>query len=243
VIFWLVIIVGFIAQMIDGTLGMAYGVTSNSFLLSLGFLPAVASAAVHTAEIFTTAVSGASHLKLGNVDKRLFIDLAVPGTATAVIGAYTLVNFPTEQIKVIVTIYLIVMGAVIMLRSFGKNLIMRRINRKVLAGIGGFVDAVGGGGWGPVVTSTLIADGEDPKKAIGSVNLAEFFVTISQSTTFYVLMGISNLDVIVGLLIGGVVAAPLAAYLCRKAPTKTLMMMVGILIIFLNVRTLLGMIT
>jgi uncharacterized membrane protein YfcA len=243
VIFWLVIIVGFIAQMIDGTLGMAYGVTSNSFLLSLGFLPAVASAAVHTAEIFTTAVSGASHLKFGNVDKRLFIDLAVPGIIMAVIGAYTLVNFPTGQIKGIVMIYLIVMGAVIVLRSFGKNLIMRKINRKVLAGIGGFVDAVGGGGWGPVVTSTLIADGEDPKKAIGSVNLAEFFVTISQSTTFYVLMGISNLDVIVGLLIGGVVAAPLAAYLCRKAPTKTLMMMVGILIIFLNVRTLLGMIT
>jgi hypothetical protein len=236
----IILVVGFIAQMIDGTLGMAYGVTSNSFLLSLGFLPAAASATVHTAEIFTTAVSGASHFKLGNVDKKLFKSLVIPGSVAAVFGAYVLVNFPTELITNIVSFYLIIMGAIIMLRAFGINLLMKKIDRKILAGIGGFVDAVGGGGWGPIVTSTLIANGENPKKAIGSVNLAEFFVTITQAATFYTLIGIAYPEAIIGLLIGGVIAAPIAAYVCKKAPAKPLMIAVGILIIFLNVRKLLG---
>jgi len=232
------LIIGFIAEIIDGTLGMAYGVTSNSFLLSLGFMPAVASATVHTSEIFTTLASGISHLKIGNVDKKLFASLVIPGSITAIIGAYVLVNFPTEIIKKIIALYLILMGNVIILRALGKNIFFRKINRKVLAGIGGFLDAVGGGGWGPVVTSTLIANGEDPKKTIGSVNLSEFFVTITQSATFFLLIGLTNLEIILAFIIGGLIAAPLAAYLCKKIETKILMIIVGILIIILNIRTL-----
>jgi uncharacterized membrane protein YfcA len=234
-----IFIVGFLAQLIDGALGMAYGVTSNSFLLSLGFAPAVASATVHTAEVFTTLASGISHLKLGNVDKKLFINLALPGSLTAIIGAYLLVNFPTGIIKDLVAVYLILMGGVIILRGFGRNIFFRKVNVRLLAGIGGLLDAMGGGGWGPVVTSTLIANGEDPKKTIGSVNLSEFFVTITQSMTFFILLGIVKPEAVIALLIGGVVAAPLAAYICRKAPTKTLLILVGLLIITLNISTLL----
>lgn len=234
-----IFIVGFLAQLIDGALGMAYGVTSNSFLLSLGFAPAVASATVHTAEVFTTLASGISHLKLGNVDKKLFINLALPGSLTAIIGAYLLVNFPTGIIKDLVAVYLILMGGVIILRGFGRNIFFRKVNVRLLAGIGGLLDAMGGGGWGPVVTSTLIANGEDPKKTIGSVNLSEFFVTITQSMTFFILLGIVKPEAVIALLIGGVVAAPLAAYICRKAPTKTLLILVGLLIIALNTSTLL----
>jgi uncharacterized membrane protein YfcA len=234
-----IIIVGFLAQLIDGTLGMAYGVTSNSFLLSLGFAPAVASATVHTAEIFTTLASGLSHLKLGNVDKKLFVNLALPGSLTAVVGAYLLVNFPTGMVKDLVAVYLVLMGGVIILRAFGRNVFFRKVNVRLLAGIGGLIDAVGGGGWGPVVTSTLVANGEDPKRAIGSVNLSEFLVTITQSATFFMLLGFVKPETVIALLIGGVAAAPLAAYLCRKAPTKTLLVLVGLLIVILNFKTLL----
>jgi uncharacterized membrane protein YfcA len=131
------------------------------------------------------------------------------------------------------------MGGVIILRGFGRNIFFRKVNVRLLAGIGGLLDALGGGGWGPVVTSTLIANGEDPKKTIGSVNLSEFFVTITQSATFFILLGIVKPEAVIALLIGGVVAAPLAAYICRKAPTKTLLILVGLLIITLNIRTLL----
>jgi hypothetical protein len=237
-LFTLVLIVGFIAQIIDGSLGMAYGVTSNSLLLSLGFMPAVASATVHTAETFTTLVSGLSHLKLGNVDKKLFFNLAVPGSVTAILGAYILVNFPTGIIKDLVAVYLLLMGGVIILRVFGKNIFFRKVNTEALAGVGGLLDAMGGGGWGPIVTSTLIANGEDPKKAIGSVDLSEFFVTITQSATFFFLIGVTRPEAILALIIGGVIAAPLAAYICKKAPTKTLLIVVGLLIIALNIRTL-----
>jgi uncharacterized membrane protein YfcA len=233
------LLVGFLAEMVDNTLGMAYGVTSNSFLLSFGLAPAVASATVHTAEVFTTAVAGVSHLKFGNVDKKLFLNLVIPGAVAAAFGAYFLVNFPIGIVSKAVSVYLVIMGVLIILRAFGKVLISRRINRKVLAGLGGFLDAVGGGGWGPVVTSTLIANNEDPKRAIGSVNAAEFFVTVTEALVFCTLMGIRYPEVVAGLLAGGVVAAPIGAYVCKKAPTRPLMIAVGLLIIFLNLRRLL----
>jgi uncharacterized membrane protein YfcA len=233
------LMVGFLAEMVDNTLGMAYGVTSNSFLLSFGLAPAVASATVHTAEVFTTAIAGVSHFKLGNVDKNLFMNLVIPGVAMAAFGAYFLVNFPTEIVSKVVSVYLVIMGVLIVLRAFGRVLISRKINRKVLAGLGGFLDAVGGGGWGPVVTSTLIANNEDPKKTIGSVNAAEFFVTVTEALVFCTLMGIRYPEVVAGLLAGGVVAAPIGAYVCKKAPTRPLMIAVGLLIIFLNLRKLL----
>ncbi|MEM3951822.1 MAG: sulfite exporter TauE/SafE family protein [Nitrososphaerota archaeon] len=163
----MIFVFGFFAELIDGSLGMGYGIISNSLLLSLGLSPALASATVHTAEIFTTLASGVSHFKFGNVDKKLFIDLVVPGLFSAVIGAYFLVNFPSTIIRKLVSFYLIIMGGVIILRAFKINIFFKKVNVKSLACVGGFLDAVGGGGWGPIVTSTLIANGQNPKKIIG----------------------------------------------------------------------------
>jgi uncharacterized membrane protein YfcA len=235
-----VALVGFIAELIDGSIGMAYGVSSNSFLLTLGLAPAVASATIHTAEVFTTLASGVSHLKVGNVDRNLFKKMVIPGCLMASIGAYVLVNFPSGLIRPLVNLYLGAIGIVILFRVFNVNLIMRKVNRSVLAGIGGFMDAVGGGGWGPIVTSTLIADGEDPVKTVGTVNLTEFFVTICESAVFIALMGFQNLHLVVALIIGGIVAAPVGAIVCRKAPRRVLMTLVGCTIIVLSIRGLLA---
>jgi len=236
--FVLALLVGAFAQFVDGALGMAYGVTSNSFLLAVGLTPAIASASVHTAEVFTTLASGISHFRAGNVDKKLFKRLVVPGCICASVGAYLLVEIPGWFVKPVVNIYLCIMGVVVLLRAFNVNLVMRKINNPCLAGIGGFMDAIGGGGWGPIVTSTLIAEGNDPVKVIGSVNLAEFFVTLCESLTFFTLLGLQNLHIILGLIVGGVVAAPLGAVVCKRIPRKYLMLIIGILIMFLSVRRL-----
>lgn len=227
-------IFGFAAELIDGMLGMGYGVTLNSLLLSLGLTPAYASAAVHTSEVFTTLASGVSHLKFGNIDKKLFVNLMVPGTLFAVLGAYILVNFPSGLLRKLVSLYLLFMGGIVILRAFGKNIFFKRVNAKILAAIGGLLDAMGGGGWGPIVTSTLIAGGNDPKKTVGSVNLAEFFVTISQILTFIALIGLVSPMLILALIPGGIVAAIISSYLCSKTPTKPLMILVGALIFTLN---------
>ncbi|MFB0518000.1 MAG: sulfite exporter TauE/SafE family protein, partial [Acidobacteriota bacterium] len=152
------IIVGFIAQIIDGALGMAYGVSSNSFLLSIGIPPAAASASVHTAEVFTTFVSGVSHWKFGNVDKKLFKKLLIPGIIGGVLGAYVLTSIPGKTIKPFIGAYLLIMGLMILLKAF-KKIKEKRVETKIipLATAGGFFDAIGGGGWGPIVTSTLMA--------------------------------------------------------------------------------------
>ncbi|MEM2352438.1 MAG: sulfite exporter TauE/SafE family protein [Thermoproteota archaeon] len=231
-------IFGFAAELIDGMLGMGYGVTLNSLLLSLGLTPAYASAAVHTSEVFTTLASGVSHLKFGNIDKKLFVNLMVPGTLFAVLGAYILVNFPSGLLRKLVSLYLLFMGGIVILRAFGKNIFFKRVNAKILAAIGGLLDAMGGGGWGPIVTSTLIAGGNDPKKTVGSVNLAEFFVTISQILTFIALIGLVSPMLILALIPGGIVAAIISSYLCSKMPTKTLMILVGALILTVNLRNL-----
>jgi uncharacterized membrane protein YfcA len=231
--------VGFFAQLIDGVCGMGYGVISTSFLLFITKLtPSIISAIVHTAEVPISLTSGLSHFKFGNVDKKLFKSLVIPGCIAAVLGVYLLVSLPLWFIQPAINFYLIIMGCIILLRAFGINLFMRKINRVLLGCLGGFIDSLGGG-WGPVVTSTLIANGEDPKKTIGSVNLSEFFITITQSATFFLLIGLINLNIIIAFLIGGLIAAPLGAYLCKRIDTKILMIIVGILIIFLNIRTFL----
>lgn len=239
---WFFIIVGFIAQLIDGSMGMGYGVISNSFLLGLGLPPAAASASIHTAEIFTTGVSGLSHHKLKNIDKNLFKRLLIPGVIGGVIGAYLLSNIDGNYLKPYIAIYLLAMGALILWKSFKKITIIQEMPpaKKIvpLGLVGGFFDAIGGGGWGPLVTSTLVARNRDPHLIIGSVNAAEFFVTLAQSITFILAIGLIHWQIIAGLLLGGVIAAPLAAYLCKKMPTKTLMALVGVLIIILSVRTI-----
>lgn len=234
------VIVGFVAQMIDGALGMAYGVSSTTFLLSVGVPPAAASASVHIAEIFISGVSGLSHLRLGNVDSRLLKRLVVPGVVGGILGAYLLTSIPGDKIRPFISIYLLVMGLVILWKALRAQQSHKKTESRLipLGLIGGFFDATGGGGWGPIVTSTLVARGHNPRSAIGSVNLTEFFVTVAESATFVAIMGVVHWQIILGLIIGGVLAAPLAAYVCQRLPARTLMLILGTLIICLSVRAI-----
>lgn len=240
----LFIVVGFAAQMIDGALGMAYGVSSNTFLLSLGIPPAAASASVHMAEVVTTGISGISHWQLGNIDWRLIRRLLIPGVIGGVIGAYLLTSIDGDIIKPYIAAYLLIMGGVIIYKAF--TMIPRKKPDQyygprisILGFIGGFCDAVGGGGWGPVVTSTLVARGKNPLITIGSVNFTEFFVALGQSILFVIALSFGEYwKIIIGLLIGGAIAAPIAARLAQKIPVKTLMIIVGTVIILLSLRTI-----
>ena len=241
----LYVLVGFIAQMIDGALGMAYGVSSNTFLLSLGIPPAAASASVHMAEVVTTGISGFSHWRLGNVDWKLVRRLLIPGVIGGVAGAYLLTSIDRDMVKPYIAAYLLLMGVVIIYKAFtikprDKPDEYHGPRISWLGLLGGFCDAIGGGGWGPVVTSTLVARGKYARTTIGSVNFSEFFVTFSESVVFVFTLSLSEYwQIILGLLIGGAIAAPFAARMTRNLPLKTLMIMVGILIIILSIRTIL----
>ena len=233
------ILVGFLAQMIDGALGMAYGVSSTSLLLTMGISPAAASASVHAAELLTTGVSGIFHLKFGNVDKAVLKKLLIPGVIGGGLGAYVLSEISSTVIKPLVAVYLIIMGGIILWKAFRKIEPGEAKTRLIPLGlVGGFFDAIGGGGWGPIVTTTLVARGKEPRFAVGSVNLAEFFVTLSESFVFILTIGLVHWKIIVGLMIGGVLAAPLAAFVCSRIPRRPLMCMVGSLIIAVSLRTL-----
>lgn len=240
---WAFILVGFAAQMIDGALGMAYGVSSTTILTSLGVPQKFASAAVHASEVVTTGISGLSHWRAGNVHFDLAKQLVLPGVLGGVIGAYLLSNFEGDIIKPFVAVYLILMGLIVIFRAF-RRLVPREVRSWLLplALGGGFMDAVGGGGWGPIVTSTLVARGNAPRFTVGSVNATEFFVTLSQSITFVIALGSGEFlkygTIILGLLIGGVMAAPLAAFAASRLPHRPFMLLVGVLIVLLNVRTL-----
>ncbi|MDN5360002.1 MAG: uncharacterized protein PWQ84_1065 [Thermotogaceae bacterium] len=241
--FWLFVIVGFFAQIVDGALGMAYGVTSNSMLLGLGVPPAISSASVHFAEIFTTLISGVSHFKLGNVDKVLFKQLLIPGIIGGVLGAYLLTQIPSNIIKPIIGVYLGLMGVRILMKVFRSNgkmreFFVRKRHFFTLGLLGGFFDAMGGGGWGPIVTTTLVADGKSPRHTVGSVNASEFFVTVAEVAAFLTLLSQFNWYVIGGLIVGGGCAAPLAAFFTKKIKPKVLMIILGILIIVLSIRTI-----
>ena len=238
------VLVGFIAQMIDGALGMAYGVSSNTFLLSLGIPPAAASASVHMAEVVTTGISGFSHWKLGNVDWKLVRRLLIPGVLGGMAGAYILTSIDGEIIKPYIAAYLLFMGGLIVYKAFTiqprkKPDEYHGPRVSWLGVIGGFCDAIGGGGWGPVVTSTLVAGGKYARTTIGSVNFSEFFVTLAQSVVFVFTLSFADYwQVILGLLIGGGIAAPLAARMTRQLQLKALMILVGTLIIILSIRTI-----
>jgi hypothetical protein len=237
--FYLYVIVGFTAQMIDGALGMAYGATSTSFLISTGVPPAVASSGVHVAEVFTTGISGFSHWKMGNVDKSLFKKLVIPGMVGAGLGAFVLSSFDGKIIKPYVSAYLLILGVIVLSRSFRKTIIFRKVKRiPVLAVFGGFVDASGGGGWGPVVTTTLLSTGSIPRYTIGTVNAVEFLVALTASGVFSIMIGLSLWPVILGLILGGSFAAPLGAYVCHKIPVRPALVVVGLLIIFLSLNNL-----
>lgn len=237
--FFIFVAGGFVAQLIDGSLGMAYGVSASTFLMSFGVPPAAASASIHTAEIFTSGISGLSHLKFRNVNKKLFRSLLIPGVLGAVAGAYILTSFESYNniIRPIVAVYTLILGVIIIRKAIvARNQKKKTKNIPALAAFGGFMDSVGGGGWGPIVASTLIAKGRSPRYTIGSVNLAEFFISFSSSLTFFATLGISYLQIIAGLVIGGSIAAPLAAYLTHRLPLKRMMLVVGVVIVLVSIR-------
>ena len=231
--FWSAVTVGFFAQVVDGALGMAYGVTATTFLLATGASPATASASVHIAEIFTTGVSGISHAKFGNVNKELFVRLLIPGILGGISGAILVTYIDGAVFKPYISAYLLLLGIYILSKAFRPFRLRTQAPRHVgkLALFGGFVDAAGGGGWGPVVTSTLVGSGNDPRTTIGSVNFAEFFLTLAGATVFTLLMENNTWVIIVGLVFGGLFAAPFAAVLCKKLHARTLLILVGVLII------------
>lgn len=234
--FWSAVAVGLLAQAIDGALGMAYGITSTSFLLAAGTPPAVASASVHIAEVFTTGVSGIAHIRLGNVSRQLFLRLLVPGAAGAAIGAWLVSTIDGALLKPVISAYLLLMGLYI-LGKVVRRVVPRRDEPKhvgKLALAGGFVDAVGGGGWGPVVTTTLVGTGRDPRTTIGSVNLAEFFLTFITAGVFTALVPTTPWTTVAGLVVGGLFAAPFAALMTRRLHTRTLLVLVGSLIVAIS---------
>ncbi|MBX9642617.1 MAG: sulfite exporter TauE/SafE family protein [Novosphingobium sp.] len=227
------ILVGFAAQLIDGALGMAFGVISNTLLVGvMGVPPALASQRVHVVECFTTATSGISHLLHGNIDKRLFFRLLVPGVIGGVVGAYVLSNLDADVVKPFVLLYLSGIGIYLLVRGiFWPPKIREAKLIEPLGLAGGFLDAVGGGGWGPVVTSNLLIQGADPRKVVGTVNAVEFFLTVTVSAAFIYHLGFADLaGATLGLLIGGLLAAPLGAWAAKHFNPKTMLILVGVVL-------------
>ncbi|UFH35926.1 sulfite exporter TauE/SafE family protein [Flavobacterium acetivorans] len=232
--------IGVFAQLVDGTLGMGYGATSTSFLLAYGVPPVVSSTGVHVAEMFTTGVSAISHHKFGNINKKLVRHLLIPGVLGSITGAYLLSNvIDGEVVKPFIAVYMIALACIIIRKAMKKNIIKKKTKKLgVLASFGGFMDSVGGGGWGPIVTSTLLGRGRNPRYTIGSVNAAEFAVSFASGITFMLFGGIQGWQVIIGLILGGVIAAPIAAILVNKIKRQPMMILVGVLIIILSLKTL-----
>jgi uncharacterized membrane protein YfcA len=224
------IAVGFAAQLVDGAVGMAFGVIANTLLVAvLGVAPALASQRVHLVECFTTATSGISHLVHGNINRRLFLRLLVPGVIGGVLGAYLLTSIDASVIKPFVLIYLAAIGIYLLVRGLLYPPRIREARLIAPLGlVGGFLDAAGGGGWGPVVTSNLIVQGAEPRKVIGTVNAVEFFLTVTVSLAFIARIGVADLaGPTLGFLIGGLAAAPLGAMIARRVSPKALLILVG----------------
>jgi uncharacterized protein len=242
--------IGFLAQIVDGTLGMGYGVTSSALLISLlGVPPVIASATVHTSELATTLVSGASHFKFGNIRKDLLLPLISFGMIGGIIGACGLVKLPAKPIKLVVGLILLSMGVIILYRFMFRHKKTNNseiksypVNRlRALGFFAAFIDALGGGGWGPICTPSLVTTGTEPNKAVGSVDLAEFFITIAITSTFLLLIGSGKFrwDLVLALMIGGVIAAPLAAFTCKKLPKRLLGVLIGVIVIILSLQMIL----
>jgi uncharacterized membrane protein YfcA len=241
---WLFFFVGLLAQLVDGALGMAFGVTATTVMLSFGVSPAHASAMTHIAEIFTTAASGASHWWHRNIDWSIVKRIALPGVIGGALGATVLANVDGKVIAPFVTIYLALTAVLILARALRAFPVVEPTKRgmPVVGFLGGWLDAVGGGGWGPVVTSTLIGGGHVPRTVIGSVSLTEFFVTVVTSLTLIVSIGVADLSPVVPLVIGGLVVAPFAGYVVKVVPGRWMMLAVGSLILILSVRGILKMV-
>ncbi len=239
--FLLFCLAGFVAQIIDGALGMAYGVSCSTLLQSFGIPQKLVTASVHTAEVFTTGISGLSHIAMRNIDKNLFIRLVIPGVLSAIIAAVLISKYiDGKVIRPFISAYLLILGIWILIKSF-RSFELKNTALKFapyLGFFGAFCDVIGGGGWGPIVTSNLIDKGKSPREVIGTVNTAEFFITFASTGIFIFLVGVDSWKIILGLITGGVVAAPIGAYLIKFIQPKTLLRMVGILIIVTNLYNL-----
>ncbi|RYY57674.1 MAG: ABC transporter permease [Chitinophagaceae bacterium] len=230
-----ILLAGFLAQLVDGATSMGYGVTSSIVLMSANVPPAAVSGSIHTAEMFASGASGYSHYRFGNVNKKLFRAIVIPGVIGAIIGAYLLFKFGETHIRYvrpIMAAYTFILGIKIFMNAFRTKTPKKKFKRYGwLAGVGGFFDSFGGGGWGPIVTSTLITKGRTPRYVVGTVSLTEFFVTLASALTFFTLMGVQHWQVIIALIIGGLIAAPIAAKLQGKLPRKSSFILLGIIVI------------
>jgi siroheme synthase-like protein len=237
-----IVLAGFCAQLVDGALGMGYGVTSTSIMLSTGMSPAAISGSIHTSEVFSSAVSGYSHYRFGNVNKKLFKALVVPGVIGAAVGAVFLVVMGDEYSKWLrpaIAVYTMLLGIKFIINAFREMKPQKKFKHyRILAAFGGFFDSFGGGGWGPIVTSTLINNGRSHKYVVGSVSLTEFFITFASAFTFFTMIGVSHWHYIIALMLGSFIAAPIAAKLAGKLQKKTAYFLLGILVIIWSVRIL-----
>ncbi|MEP9406643.1 sulfite exporter TauE/SafE family protein [Peribacillus frigoritolerans] len=243
--------IGFLAQLIDGSLGMAYGVTSTSLLLTFGIAPAVASATVHLSEVVTTAASGISHMKFGNVDRQALLKLIIPGSIGAFAGACFLSNLPGNVVKPYISIFLLILGVYVLFRFLiisktrneGKSINISRKKSIVLGLIAGFADATGGGGWGPITTPVLLSQkGVPARKVVGTVDTSEFAIAVSATLGFLIALGWQEVNWfwVIALMAGGIIAAPIAAWIVTKLPSYLLGVLVGGFIILTNARTLIN---
>lgn len=246
-----VALVGFVAQLVDGALGMGYGVTSTTLLLTVGLAPAVASASVHFAELGTTLASGAAHWRFGNVDWKTVSRLALPGGIGGFLGAYVLSNVDASAARPWVSLMLSILGILILIRAIkGAPVAVKAFTPRLrtlgpLGIFAGFLDAAGGGGWGPVTTSTLMASGRmEPRKVIGTVSASEFLVSLGASIGFLLGLGAQAIawDAVAVLLLGGVIAAPIAAWLVRKIDHRSLGAVVAGMILITNSERVLGLV-
>lgn len=241
--FLVYIIVGLVCGAIDSSLGMGYGVSSTSILLSFGIAPAIASASIHTAEGFVDIVSGVSHWKFGNIDKSMILDLTITGMIGAVLGAYTLSMLSLEFAKPLVSLILICLAMVILSKFLFKRVTHERnISKNVtrlLGFVGAFIDVLGGGGWGPIVTSTLVANGKHPKKAVGTAEITEPIISFTAVIVFGLLFGFETFlwSIVLPITVGGIILTPIAAYMTKKIPKKWFGILVGIWLLVLNLRT------
>ncbi|MFS0670276.1 sulfite exporter TauE/SafE family protein [Peribacillus frigoritolerans] len=243
--------IGFLAQLIDGSLGMAYGVTSTSLLLTFGIAPAVASASVHLSEVVTTAASGISHMKFGNVDRQALLKLIIPGSIGAFAGACFLSNLPGNVVKPYISIFLLILGVYVLFRFLNisntrtemKSINISRKKSIVLGLIAGFADATGGGGWGPITTPVLLSQkGVPARKVVGTVDTSEFAIAVSATLGFLIALGWQEVNWfwVIALMAGGIIAAPIAAWIVTKLPSYLLGVLVGGFIILTNARTLIN---
>ncbi len=243
--FYYFLVAGFVFAMIDGAIGMSYGVTSTSFSLSMGIPPASASTAVHLSEILSNGIAGLMHYRMGNVNKKLFWMLVVPGIIGSVSGAYILSSLEeySKYTKPLISVYTLILGTVILRKAF--NIIRKKkTNSKKITNIrglglfGGFIDAVGGGGWGSIVLSTLIAGGRHARFSLGAVKASRFFVAFMSSLTFISMLDHMRWEAVGGLVLGSAIASPIAAKVSNRISAKSIMLAVGIIVIFVSLRSI-----